>query len=109
MAGDHFRTYASRPRRENMKLVLKIATVLALLFVTMLVFNFALHLMNKPSDMAVLEGVAIVVAVLAVVLAVAYRAFKLIDEKFKQTSGLSRDRFGMFLVMFLASGSLAFN
>ena len=89
-------------------MVLKVATVLALLFVGMLVFDFGLNLMNKPSNESVLGGVAILVAVVAVALVVGYRVFKLIDGKVKHTS-ISRNRFSMIAVIFLAVGSMALN
>ncbi len=45
---------------------LKIATVLALLFAGMLVFNVGLGLMNQPNDMAVVGGVAIMIVYIVI-------------------------------------------
>jgi hypothetical protein len=52
--------------KEKTMLGLKVAVVLALCFVGLLVFNLGLHLMSTPSDMAVLGGVAIMIAYISV-------------------------------------------
>lgn len=66
-----------------MKFGLKVAAVIGLLFFVMLGLNFALGLLNQPSDMAVLAGVGIILGFVVIAMAVGRWIFKKIDAKLK--------------------------
>lgn len=84
-----------------MKLGLKVATIIGLLFIGMLVFNQGLHLMSEPSDMAVLGGVGIMLGFVFLAVVVARFIFKKIGAKL---SG----QLGMVVIILLVLGSTAF-
>ncbi len=92
-----------------MKLGLKVATVVGLLFIGMLVLNQALALISQPNDMAVGAGVLILLVYLVVAVAVGRYLFKKADAMRKQIDrGVTR-RMSIFLLAAAASGVSLFS
>jgi regulator of protease activity HflC (stomatin/prohibitin superfamily) len=89
-----------------MKLGLQVATVAGLLFVGMLVFNQGLRLMNQPSNAAVLGGVAVMLAFLAVAVAVGRFCFRLIEAKVKRWTGEAVRHLQLLAGVCLVAGSM---
>lgn len=93
----------------QVRLGLKVATILGLLFIGMLVLNNAFALISSPNDMAVVAGVAIILLYVAAATWIGVRIFK----KAKDTVGKYRNssagrRASLILLAIVASGSTLF-
>lgn len=92
-----------------MKLGLKIATIVGLLFIGMLVFNQALNLITQPNDMTVVAGVAILLVYLAIAVALGKYLFKRINDFVRNRGNVDgARRVGLVLLALAASASSLF-
>lgn len=92
-----------------MKLGLKVAAILGLLFIGMLVLNVAFALISSPNDMTVLAGVAIVLVYVALTVWIVVRMFKKAkDTVEKHRSSSAGRRMSLVLLALVASGSTLF-
>ncbi len=93
-----------------MKLGLKVAAILGLLFIGMLVINAAFALISSPNDIAVVAGVGIILLYVAIAVWVCLRMFKkakeVVDSR-RSSYGGGR-RISLILFALAASGSTLF-
>ena len=93
-----------------MKYGLRVATVLGLLFVSMLIFNQALRFISTANDMAVVAGVLIFLMLVVVIVVLGQYLFKKINRYCGvQTETKETDHFRSFLIIIFLLGSVMVN